>query len=140
MDKQRIDELIKSGDPIAKLFITHEEALKIKENRINDREEDCRIIEQENKELLSSIGNVEDEVGHIMRDFEIKNPPTDSQKEYMNNLWNYFLKEIPLRLNRSKSHKKEEKKRLKKIQHHKDKIEELKNDAVHAVSEPGVKE
>ncbi len=126
MNPQELEELRKSGNPLGDLFITHDEAMQMKERIFDEKVEECKLIEKENKELLSRIGNTENKIGHIMRDFELKDPPTDSQKEYMNKFWKYVIKEVPLRFSSySKTYRKEEERRVKKIQSYKDKIEKL---------------
>ncbi len=118
----------KKKDILDKIFISKEEAEEIKDKKVEDEKEEIRLIRKENKELLSYIGNIENKIGSIMRDFEIKNPSTQSQKEYMNKFWDFIIKEVPIRfssMNEENKYKLDEMKKVRKIEYYKDKLKEL---------------
>ncbi len=123
MKKQEFEK--RKQEILEPLFLNKEQALFLREKNLQAKEKEYKVIEKINQELKLALNQIISKVGHIIRDFELRNPPTDETKNYLNKLWDEFCKEIPRRF--SSDMETREEKRIKLDKKIEKKRKELKN-------------
>ena len=96
---------------IDKICITREQALDIKEKSFKSKEGYLKDVENVNKEFKERFKDLENTFGNILRDFELKEKMSTEEKNVLDKLWDYILKEIHKRFQMPMTHR-ERKKQL----------------------------
>lgn len=121
MDKKEFEE--KKKEILKPIFLSKEEGLDLREKDLKKREKYCKGLEIINKQLKEICDNADVQMGNMIREFELRNPPSKETKDYVTKLWEYMCKEsLKIFSSSYENYREFEDKKANSIKKYKDKI------------------